>query len=575
MGSIMMHVCIAETLLPHSHNALEYICGECGVAYTTICQLHDHLLSHGMGGSYIFDHMLLTAFTRLDTACVGVQTDESQVGYFQIANFKKKYLKRVNKGSDEVEHTDIKMDYQCGDYINELNGTKRKAGMGNRQGETSKNDTSNYLSKQPKHMASHSEAKQITTTENNSLNEKEITCTLVKDNDIMLATKNENIACASDDGFVNESNTDSSTPHVADDHRNSERYLKKENVGNDACDDQYNSLGQHFTVSIVKIGSSWEKGLANNTGTVTVSGTCFLPSEWVNDKAEHRIINHSERDQGPGTEMAQNSMSEIVTKSCGLVKWSRISSGRKDLTHGNNEDDRKEKNNTVNMKEEHKCLGKIQINKPRSDLLCETCGIQISTRQNLEGHVNNHRKYQPYICERCGFKFKSNKMLKRHQDYVHSEKLYDCYKCSQSFQNRRMYDSHIYKFHKEKNKQKFICSECNKSFASKHWLGNHQAIHDGEKKFKCCHCDKKFKLKCYLQIHEKSHLRAFKCDQCWRTFSHNSALIRHKKIHTNTKDFVCHLCERGFIQKTPYWVHMEKHHDLSRDQLLAQFARKQ
>ena len=86
-------------------------------------------------------------------------------------------------------------------------------------------------------------------------------------------------------------------------------------------------------------------------------------------------------------------------------------------------------------------------------------------------------------------------------------------------------------------------------------------------------CDICGKL-CYAQREVKEHrlihfAPTYQCSYCDRKFRGLSAKQRHERIHTGEKRYVCHVCNHGFIQSTPYWVHMEKQHGIPKVEAMA------
>ncbi|CAN7993053.1 unnamed protein product [Ixodes pacificus] len=79
----------------------------------------------------------------------------------------------------------------------------------------------------------------------------------------------------------------------------------------------------------------------------------------------------------------------------------------------------------------------------------------------------------------------------------------------------------------------FRCQVCQRAFARKLFLVNHERIHTGERPFKCSLCEKSYAWKFSLLCHEKVHKgeRLYTCDICGKAFVLQSGLSQHRKSH--------------------------------------------
>ena len=76
-----------------------------------------------------------------------------------------------------------------------------------------------------------------------------------------------------------------------------------------------------------------------------------------------------------------------------------------------------------------------------------------------------------------------------------------------------------------------------------------------EKLFSCQICHKSYSNKRSLIRHMKVHdeTKALKCDVCLKLFSTKSELISHYRTHTGEKSFACQICDRKFAHKQTFY----------------------
>lgn len=79
------------------------------------------------------------------------------------------------------------------------------------------------------------------------------------------------------------------------------------------------------------------------------------------------------------------------------------------------------------------------------------------------------------------------------------------------------------------NKVKYICKNCNKSYAHRRSLINHQRIHTG--------------------------INLYSCEVCGKVFTKSGELTRHARVHTSEKPFKCETCDLCFSQSGNLKIH--------------------
>lgn len=107
------------------------------------------------------------------------------------------------------------------------------------------------------------------------------------------------------------------------------------------------------------------------------------------------------------------------------------------------------------------------------------------------------------------------------------------------------------------------CSHCKKSFTSQTGLAKHIRIHSDDRTFACTHpgCGKKFSHSSTLKDHMNIHFqrKPYQCKECGKGFPNGSNLNRHARIHTKSKPYVCNICNKAFSQSSNLRVHQKIH----------------
>ena len=220
----------------------------------------------------------------------------------------------------------------------------------------------------------------------------------------------------------------------------------------------------------------------------------------------------------------------------------------------------------THLRKIHGTPGKL-VGRPKRTYFfrCEECGKVVSTRDKAQHNKLHHPDMNQgtEMCETCGRVFITSIGLKQHKK-VHVDTNLGCNFCEFIAISKSKLCAH-----KEKH-LKTECAICGQMIIRKEYNYHVRNVHMGEKRYSCDLCTKSFYKKCGLIEHRMIHFEpTISCHFCERKFASKRSKNRHERIHTGDKRYSCHICNRGFIQSTPYWIHMEKHHSLSKQEAMA------
>nr|CAI5818409.1 unnamed protein product [Callosobruchus analis] len=116
---------------------------------------------------------------------------------------------------------------------------------------------------------------------------------------------------------------------------------------------------------------------------------------------------------------------------------------------------------------------KMHSGEKDANVVCDICGLVMSSRSHLTNHRRTHTGEKPYECEYCGKTFARNETLVDHRRVHTKERPYKC-------------------------------AVCNKGFTQKSALNVHKRIHTGERPHFCFLCTRKFNTKHLLKQHKCS-----------------------------------------------------------------------
>ncbi|KAH8292941.1 hypothetical protein KR018_001505 [Drosophila ironensis] len=162
-------------------------------------------------------------------------------------------------------------------------------------------------------------------------------------------------------------------------------------------------------------------------------------------------------------------------------------------------------------------------------------------------------------CDVCHEGQESFLLLCKHMQQAHHRKGYAVC-CNKKFYKRSFLTDHI---DRHSDPEKFKCTQCDKRFADKQCLRNHELLKhqpEEEKTFMCEQCPKRYTKQYLLDQHRVIHKeRNVVCDICERRFPNQSMLLTHVKLVHGNYGTMCDICAQVIRGRAAFQRHQLEH----------------
>lgn len=191
-------------------------------------------------------------------------------------------------------------------------------------------------------------------------------------------------------------------------------------------------------------------------------------------------------------------------------------------------------------------------NKPRATLKKKL--YSFNDKKNIKIRRKKSEITASFFCHVCNRCYTRKYDLQKHVILKHPDE-----KCNMETSSKA---KNAYILEKCKSDGFYKCDFCESKFQRSQILLSHRRIHTQEKPHICHICGKQFNVLAGVKRHiEQVHhkIKKFCCEICYMHFDSNDKKEEHVNIHTDDRPYMCAICGQSFRQRSSLFAHKVIH----------------
>ncbi|EDV38044.1 uncharacterized protein Dana_GF11111 [Drosophila ananassae] len=188
------------------------------------------------------------------------------------------------------------------------------------------------------------------------------------------------------------------------------------------------------------------------------------------------------------------------------------------------------------------CKHMLQAHHRKGYAVC--CNKKFYKRSFLTDHIDRHADPEKFKCNQCDKRFADKQCLRNHELLKHQpeeEKIFMCEQCPKRYTKQYLLDQHRV-IHKERN---VVCDICERRFPNESMLCTHVKLVHGNYGTMCDICAQVIRGRAAFQRHQLEHAGVtepkVQCDICGSWHKNKHSLKKHVRRHNGTAA-TCDLC---------------------------------